>query len=329
MRLGLAGLLLAGLLVGCGQANKAAPQSQTVAGEGYAAMGGVTTPARAAHEESQADADTNAPAPPPNDAVSASQPRPSNPNATVPSPIRYVAYSYQSTLEVPAARLIGVMDAHVRACQAAGPSVCQIISSNRVGDPESAMNGEVSLRAAPQWLSVFMAHLGHDADAAGGRVLSQATTSEDLTRSMVDTEATLRASKALRDRLQRLLESRPGRLSDLLDVERELARVQGEIDATESNLAVMRARVEMSTLTLSYQSSAQSVRSDTFRPLGDAFANFLSIVVTGFAAIIVIIAGMLPFAIVLIPIVWGLLAWRRRRGGRFFRRKEPGTTPTP
>ena len=31
-----------------------------------------------------------------------------------------------------------------------------------------------------------------------------------------------------------------------------------------------------------------------------------------------IIAGLLPFAIVLIPIVWGLLRWRRARGGRFF-----------
>ena len=94
--------------------------------------------------------------------------------------------------------------------------------------------------------------------------------------------------------------------------------MQGEIDALQSSLAVMRTRVAMSELTLSYQSAPKSLRSDTFRPLGEAFANFLGIVVSGFAAIVVIIAGLLPFVIVLIPIVWLLLRWRRARGGRFF-----------
>lgn len=234
-----------------------------------------------------------------------------------PAPTLYLAYSYSMGLELPAQSLTSLVDRHVQTCQAAGPRLCQLIGTNVSGDPESSMNGYLSVRAEPSWLQTFMHGIAAQADAAGGKILSSATNTVDLTREIVDTEARLRAQTALRDRLQRLLESHPGRLSDLLEVERELARVQGDIDSVQSTLAVMRTRVAMSELALNYQSAPKSLRSDTFRPLGDALAGFLGIVVQGFAAILVIIAGLLPFVIVLIPIVWGLLRWRRARGGRF------------
>jgi len=221
------------------------------------------------------------------------------------------------------------MDAHIQACTAAGPRLCQLVGSNKSGDPESFMQGFVSLRAEPTWLATFRNGIAAQVDEAGGRVQSSTTNTEDLTRAIVDTEARLRAQTALRDRLQELLRSRPGRLSDLLEVERELARVQGEIDAVQSNLAVMRTRVSMSELTINYQSAPRPVGSDTFEPLRDAFANFLGIVVAGFAAIITIIAGLIPFAIVIVPIVWFALRWRRRRGGRFFNRTTPAPPPEP
>lgn len=242
-----------------------------------------------------------------------------------PAPVLYLAYAYAMGLEIPSQNLAAVQDGHVQACQAAGPRLCQLIGSNRSGDPESYMEGYVSVRGEPTWLRTFMGGMAAQADAAGGRIVSQTTNTEDLTRAIVDTEARLRAQSALRDRLQRLLESRPGRLADLLEVERELARVQGEIDAVQSNLAVMRTRVAMSELNLSYRSAPRAVGSDTFSPLSDAFANFLRIVVMGFAAIITIIAGLLPFVIVIWPIVWLLLRWRRARGGRFFGREKETT----
>jgi hypothetical protein len=228
--------------------------------------------------------------------------------------------------EVPSDRLTGVMDRHIKACQDAGPRLCQLISSNRSGDPESYMEGYVSLRGEPQWLRTFMGGMSAEVDAAGGRIISQTTNADDLTRQMVDTEARLRAQTALRDRLQELLRSRPGRLADLLEVERELARVQGEIDAVQSTLAVMRTRVAMSELSLNYRSEPRPVGSDTFRPLRDAFANFLGIIVAGFATIIVIIAGLIPLAFVAVPLIWLALRWRQKRGGHWFRRAN---TPPP
>jgi hypothetical protein len=244
-----------------------------------------------------------------------------------PTPILYLAYSYSLGLEIPSDRLTGVMDRHIQACQTAGPRLCQLITSNRSGDPQSYMEGYVSLRGEPNWLNNFKAGMAQQADDAGGRIVSENTSSEDLTRQIVDTEARLRAQTALRDRLQELLRSRPGRLADLLEVERELARVQGEIDAVQSALAVMRTRVSMSELTLTYRSSPRAAGSNTLEPLRQAFANFLGIIVAGFAAIITIIAALIPFAIVLIPLGWFLLRWRKSRGGRLFGRKAEPPPP--
>ncbi len=312
MRLLVMALVLAGALTACGQTTST-HEAQAPQGSGYAVAdrGGVSS------------ADQPAQGAPANQEIATDGTRADDRRQTTtisPSSAQtlYLAYSYQLGLEIPSARLAGVMDGHVRACQAAGPRLCQLVGASRAGDPDSSMNGTVNIRGEPNWLGAFMGGISAQVSAAGGRVLSQATNTEDLTRSIVDTQAHLRAQTALRDRLEQLLRSRPGRLSDLLDVERELARVQGEIDATQSNLAVMRTRVDMSELTITYQSAPRSVGSDTFDPLRQAFANFLGIIVIGFAAIVTLIAGLLPFAIVIIPIVWGLLAWRRRRGGRLF-----------
>ena len=78
----------------------------------------------------------------------------------------------------------------------------------------------------------------------------------------------------------------------------------------------MRTRVDMSALTLTYQSSAKAVRSDTLSPLSNALANFIGIVVQGFAWIVTLIAVLIPFAIIIGPIVWLLLRLRKRRMAR-------------
>lgn len=233
------------------------------------------------------------------------------------APAMFLAYSYAMGIETPANRLIAVMDAHTAACREAGPQVCQIISAGRDGDADTYLTGTLNLRAEPRWLATFMARIAADAEQARGRVRSTSTSTEDLTRAIIDTEARLRAMTTLRDRLQNLLASRPGRLSDLLDVERELARVQGELDSTRSNLAAMRARVDMSALSVNYQSEPRSVTTSTFEPLGQAFANFLRNVVGGIAAIVTLIAVALPWLIVVILALWGLRAvWRMRRARR-------------
>lgn len=329
MRRFVAGAMLALILAGCGQqtvSEEAATESYSTAApapmadmdqaQGRAASGGEAPPA--------------SPPPPPAPTDPSQPPQPPQQGGGTASPILYLAHSYGLQLEVPSQRLGEVVDSHVQACQAAGPRLCQLIGSNKSGDPNSYMDGYVSIRGEPQWLRNFMSGMEAQVEAADGRILQQTLNTEDLTRQIVDTEARQRALTSLRDRLQALLRSRPGRLADLLEVERELARVQGELDAIQSNLIVMRTRVSMSELMINYRSAPRPVGSDTFEPLRRAFADFLGVIVAGFAAIVYLIAGVIPFLIILIPLGWLLLRWRKKRGGRFFnRRREPEPTPPP
>lgn len=316
MRRIVAALMLAGLLSACG-----ADQMQSAPAEAPAG-GAVGAYERAEMDVATEEAAAPAPAPPPQAAPGQAPSQPAGP-----APTLYLAYSYAMGFEVPSERMDPLMAAHMQTCLDAGPRLCQVISSNRSGDPQSYMQGNLMLRGEPNWLRAYMAGMEAQVDAAGGRITSQSTSTEDLTRAIVDTEARLRALTSLRDRLQELLRSRPGRLADLLEVERELARVQGEIDSIQSNLAVMRTRVAMSDLNLSYQSAPRSLGSDTFRPLREAFASFLGIIVGVFAAMVVFVAGLIPFVIVGAPIGWLLLRWRKRRGGRFFNRPTPAPKP--
>jgi hypothetical protein len=250
---------------------------------------------------------------------SASRPGPSLPV----DPVSYLAYAYGMTLELPGDRLIGVMEGHAAACRNAGVRVCQLVASRRDGDPADTLHGSLSLRAEPQWLQRFMKSVQSDAIGAAGRVTSQWTTTEDLTREIVDTEATLRAKRALRDRLQQLLATRPGSLADLLGAERELARVQGEIDSTESNLTAMRTRVAMSALTIEYASTVRVVAGGTFEPLRLALMDFMVAAVESTVTLVTVAGALLPWVVVGTIAVW-LLIRRRRRA-----RRAMSLEPTP
>lgn len=224
-----------------------------------------------------------------------------------------LAYVYGATLELPFRTVRATMAKHEAQCRAAGPAVCQVLGSSVAASGEEQMYGALQIRAEPRWLETFRNGLEAEARGAGGRVRETSVESEDLTRQIVDTDARLRAQKVLRDRLQQLLRSRPGKLSDLLETERELARVQGEIDSAESQLAVMRQRVATSLMNLAYQSKPTAVTGGTFEPVADAFTEFAGIVMMGFAFIIRLVAVLIPVGVVVAPLVWLFLRWRRRR----------------
>lgn len=273
------------------------------------------TPASDAAPEAlmRAPASAQAAKPPVADAVAAAPAAP-RPAVTIPM----LAYRYGYTLEAPARSIRALVGKHEAACQAAGAALCQLTGAQVTEVGQDRVRGELALKAAPAWLKTFRAVLDGEAKAAGGRVVTSSVSSEDLSRQIVDTDAALRARTTLRDRLQALLASRPGKLSELLEVETQLAQVQGEIDATQSELAEMRGRVATSELKLTYESTGVLAPQGVLAPLGSAFSDFLGIVVKVAAALVRITAYLLPLALIA-----GLGFW-------FYRRRLPkrATKPT-
>jgi len=279
--------------------------------------------------EPQVAADMAAPSPAAEGAAreasgSAGQPAPVRPSALLPM----MAYEYLYRLEAPVKRLPELLEKHEKACVDAGPTVCQVVGAEITSEGQDSARGRLVVRAAPDWLKRFRATLKADTEAAGGRVANANVQAEDLTRAIVDTEANLRAKKSLRDRLEALLASRPGKLQELLEVERELARVQGEIDATESELAVMRTRVATSKLTIDYVSEGVIAPDSAVRPLTEAVNDVAGYFFGGLALIVILLAVLAPFALVFGPLGWLLLRWlKKRRAARLAAAGAPAPAP--
>ena len=94
-----------------------------------------------------------------------------------------------------------------------------------------------------------------------GRATHRTVRREDVTEQVVDVEARLGTLRAVRERLREYLQ-RADAMADLVQVERELARVQGEIDLLEARQRALSSRVELAEIDL------EAERPRVLGPLG-------------------------------------------------------------
>ncbi len=228
---------------------------------------------------------------------------------------QYIAYSHSLGMRLPVAAIEPTMQGHIDACSKAGPAVCMVTNSWLNADSEEWASGSLNLRATPVWIEAFLGGVDAEAEAAKGEVYNRQTTAEDLTVSIIDTDARLKAQQTLQTRLEQLLADRPGKLGELLETERELARVNGDIDSLTSSLAALRQRVSMSQLSVSYETKTNPVSSGAFEPIGHAFGRFFYNLSSALAGVITAFAFLLP-GILLLGVmlwIWLKLIWPRVR----------------
>ena len=241
---------------------------------------------------------------------------PVEPATGEPTVEQYIAYSHNLGLTLPKGGVDPMMAAHTAACRAAGTNTCIVINSNVYSQDEDYASGNLSIRATPDWIESFMSGVEADTESAGGEITPRSTSAEDLTRQIVDTGARLEAQKTLQSRLLNLLERRDGELGELLQIERELARVTGDIESIEAQLKTLRLRVSMSSLTIGYQTKVPAFSGSRENPLGEAFGDFFYNLSAAIAAVITAFAVGLPW-IILIGLflwIWMKLIWPRIRG---------------
>lgn len=227
------------------------------------------------------------------------------PAAPMPAPSpALIAYEYAYTLGAPQAQVRGLIARHEAACRAAGASVCQVTGSSLSAEGESRLEARLELRATPEWVGRFRNGLAADVEKSDGRILRSGVESEDLSRTIIDTGARVRALTALRDRLQALLATRPGKLGELIEIERELARVQGEIDAAQSHLTYSQGRVATSVVTLTYESRDVLEGRGLWAPIGDALGDFVGLLIGVVAFLIRLLAVALPLGLAVAAGLW-------------------------
>ncbi len=160
-----------------------------------------------------------------------------------------------------------------------------------------------------------------------GKVLSQSAAQSDVTQQHVDLSARLKNLQAEEIRLRGFLD-KAVKVSEMLEIERELSRVRGEIEAMQAQIAYLDSQAAMATLTL-----ALSAPGALVQPAGGTW-GFSAAVTAGIQAaaallrtLIIVIIALSPVLLVVVVIVAHLafpavVAVRRRA-------RPKRTTPLP
>jgi hypothetical protein len=146
-----------------------------------------------------------------------------------------------------------------------------------------------------------------------GEVESVNVSTQDVGEEFVDVTARVANSRRLEERLLGLLETRTGRLEDVLAVERELARVREQIERHEGRLRYLRTRVAVSTLTVNLHEPHPVVgdypgANPILAAFSQAWRNFVDFV----AAFIASLGILVPLGVIL-WLLWLVLSRLRRR----------------
>jgi hypothetical protein len=159
-----------------------------------------------------------------------------------------------------------------------------------------------------------------EAVAKLGVAESRRQTAQDVTEEFVDLEAQISNKKKLEERIVELVNNQSGEIKDVIEVERELGRVRGEIEQMEGRLRYLTNRAELTTVTI----IAREV-DDYVPPQAPSFANQIrrawtnslkSLQDFGQRAVVAAVYA-LPWIFVLgAVLVPGLWYARRRNSGR-------------
>jgi len=152
-----------------------------------------------------------------------------------------------------------------------------------------------------------------------GRLVSESKTGQEVTAQYVDLQARLTNSRNTEKRLIDLLQNRTGKLSDVLEVENELARVRGEVESMEAERKNLSNQVDFATLNLTltedYRAQLQVVPPSTTTRLSNAAVEGYRSMVDGLmsVALFFLSAGptlLLWTAVLILP---ARLLWKRLR----------------
>ena len=235
------------------------------------------------------------------DAMSEAAPAASLPDlpgrSEIPITLPKMAYVFDYGFRLAGQAIAPLQQQHADMCEAQGPYTCRIVSLTRTGEDEDEIRGELQLEVASDKARGFGALLAAAAEAADADAFRANIQGEDLSKSIVDTEARLRSRIALRDRLMQVLETRKGKVEELVEAERQVAAVNEEIDQARSWLKEQQGRVAFSRMTLTYESAAPG--GSFSKPVKGALGSLGSIFGTIFAFLIVIgaIVGPLVLAV--------------------------------
>jgi len=159
-----------------------------------------------------------------------------------------------------------------------------------------------------------------------GEVMSENMNVEDVTDQYVDLDARLKNAYRLEERYLDILKNKTAKLGDLLEVERELARVRETIEVMEAQKRGFDDRISLSTLTVTIEEllpSTIKAPESVWGPAAHVFTNLhiyiersMALIAKAVAAAVVIVIYLLPWVVIATIFIWIVAKLRKRRKAR-------------
>jgi hypothetical protein len=121
-----------------------------------------------------------------------------------------------------------------------------VATTNSDKQANGKLRGEVVVKVLPENLDRFLQKV-----RGLGELKNQTLGTEDVTKAYLDTDARLKNAHVMEERLIDMLKTKTGKVSDLLQVEKELGRVREEIEKMQGELKYWDSQVQFATVTIS------------------------------------------------------------------------------
>ena len=183
-----------------------------------------------------------------------------------------------------------------------------------LGQTSSSRSTSATLRVPAQQLDGLLSDL-----RKLGHVEQESQANTEVTDQYVDLDARLKNARATEQRLIDLLATRTGKLEDVLDVERELERVRGDVESMDAQRSSLLHRVDYAMVSVDLREQYQEKLGSDSYGAGTKMWNAL---VEGFGNLSTGFVGLITFLLAYGPSIlfWSLLIltpgwfiWRKYR----------------
>lgn len=228
-------------------------------------------------------------------------------SASLPSPRPRVTSTlkliWTAALQVEVPDFRAAVDEASRAAVAFGGYVSDRQSSE---DGAGRDRGQITLRIPSEKFDGAMSAL-----KKLGRVKSEGVQTQDVTKAYADLEMRLKVKRETATRLREILIRQAGKVSEVLEVEREIARVVEEIEQAEGERRYFDNLISLSTITLSLYEPDSMVTPGALDPIFAALRQSVRIMSESLASLIQLGAGLLPWLVALY-LAFRIVRWRLR-----------------
>ena len=210
---------------------------------------------------------------------------------------KYIALRHHLQIETSAEKMQASFDAALKHCEALS---CQLLSANFNREtPYSPPSASLSVRVPPRNVTIFLSGL-----AKNGEVMQHGRDSEDKTNQVVDADARISNLTNLRDRLKLMLSDKTAKFKDIIEVERELANTQSELDSMTSVRKILALETDLVAVNIDFTAAQGITEQGFFAPVLRAFQSAGQVFMESIATVITFVMAAIPWLLIGIPIVW-------------------------